>query len=377
MSEGNTRLQEPVTTSSKNDAFNGRISYPEEVASIRNRNAVRWYVLTLPSCHNGTATGLQREAERRMRTGEAAFEFFAPTYVEVKDCAGHLINTKRPLLFNYVFIRQSENEIYRIKQNLPQYNFLPRIRNGAYSHYPYLSDEAMSDLKWISRSYSDELPIYMPETGELTKGDRIRITEGQFKGLEASVAIRPGSGRKEVVVCIDNCMWVPLLSVQPGQYEIIELNNDNKHIYTRMGSDRLPSGLHDAMRRYIGAESVGPTDGDRALAEEALRQYASLRMDSDVMRSKLYSILLMAYTILGDQAKRNETIGLIRGLLPLIKAEQSRALLLVTLYGCTDNCIYHDQAHAIVDRWLAEENPKKSKQQLIRRLGDYDKWLRH
>ncbi|MCD8034768.1 MAG: transcriptional regulator, partial [Alistipes sp.] len=63
--------------------------------------------------------------------------------------------------------------------------------------------------------------------------------------------------------------------------------------------------------------------------------------------------------------------------LPLIKAEQSRALLLITLYGCTNSCLYHTQAHEIIDKWRQEENPKKSKQQLIRRLDDYDRWLGH
>ena len=60
-----------------------------------------------------------------------------------------------------------------------------------------------------------------------------------------------------------------------------------------------------------------------------------------------------------------------------VRAEQSRALLSVTLYGCTDNCIYREQAHGIIDSWRTEERPKKIKAQLIRRLDDYDEWLGH
>lgn len=57
----------------------------ERFARRRNSQAVRWYVLTLPSCHRGPAVGLQRELDRRIRCGEPGFEFFAPSYVEVKD----------------------------------------------------------------------------------------------------------------------------------------------------------------------------------------------------------------------------------------------------------------------------------------------------
>ena len=347
----------------------------EQSESKRNSQAVRWYVLTLPSCHRGPAVGLQRELDRRIRCGEPEFEFFAPSYVEVKNEDGHFVNTRRPLLYNYVFVRSSESEIYRMKQELPQYNFLPRVREGLRGYYPYLSDEAMRNLQWVARSYCDELPVYMPETERLAKGDRIRIIAGRFKGAEARVAIRPGGGRKDVVVCVENWMWVPLLHVRPGEYEIIALHESGKHVYTRLDNDRLQEGLHEAMGRCLSPG--GATDEDRALAAETIKQYGRLQVDSDVLRSKLYSILLPAYTLLGERKECERLIGTIRHLLPLVKAEQARANLLVTLYGCTDSSLDYERAHEIVERWKKEESPKKSKLRLIRWLDDYDSWLGH
>ena len=347
----------------------------EQSESKRNSQAVRWYVLTLPSCHRGPAVGLQRELDRRIRCGEPEFEFFAPSYVEVKNEDGHFVNTRRPLLYNYVFVRSSESEIYRMKQELPQYNFLPRVREGLRGYYPYLSDEAMRNLQWIARSYCDELPVYMPETERLAKGDRIRIIAGRFKGAEARVAIRPGGGKKDVVVCVENWMWVPLLHVRPGEYEIIALHESGKHVYTRLDNDRLLESLHEAMGRRCAPNGV--TDADRTLASETIRQYGKLEMDSDVLRCKLYSILLSAYTILEATDECEKLIGTILEILPLVKAEQARAGLLVTLYGCTDNSLYHARAHKIVDRWKEENPNKKSKERLIRWLDDYDRWLGH
>ena len=80
-------------------------------------------------------------------------------------------------------------------------------------------------------------------------------------------------------------MWVPLLRVQPGQYEVIALNDDGKHVYTRLGNDRQLLKLHEALGRFHRSGD-GVTEADRKLAAETVQQYGSLRMDSDIMRSK-------------------------------------------------------------------------------------------
>lgn len=366
--------------SSNKIGWNWTDSVSEQLRARKNSNAVRWYVLALPTSRQGhyqgnPARALRMELERRTRNGEPVFEYFAPSYVEVRKQHGELVRTNHPLLYNYVFIHASEAEIYRMKRFLPQYNFLPRVREKDDAYYPYLSDVAMENLKWVAASYSDVLPVYTPGPERLMKGDRIRITEGQFKGVEASVIIQPGGGRKEVMVCVENCMYVPLLCVEPGQYEVIALNADNRHVYTRLNGDRLPAGLHEALKRYHSPEGV--TDADRALASEVLQQYANLQLDSDVMRCKLYSMLLPAYAILGDREAFDQLLGTVRSILPLIRAEQSRSLLLVTLYGCTNCCLDYEQAHAAVDPWRGEQPLKKSKAQLLRRLDDYDCWLGH
>ena len=247
--------------SSNKIGWNWTDSVTEQLRARKNSNAVRWYVLALPTSRKGhyqgnPARALQMELERRARSGEPVFEYFAPSYVEVRKQHGELVRTNHPLLYNYVFIHASEAEIYRMKRFLPQYNFLPRVREKDDAYYPYLSDEAMENLKWVAASYSDVLPVYTPGPERLMKGDRIRITEGQFKGVEASVIIQPGGGRKEVMVCVENCMYVPLLCVEPGQYEVIALNADNRHVYTRLNGDRLPAGLHEALKRYHSPEGV-------------------------------------------------------------------------------------------------------------------------
>ena len=101
-------------------------------------------------------------------------------YIEVKEKDGKWIRTNRPLLFNYIFIHASENDIYREMRNgLHMLSFLPRVRDGKNDHYPYISDKDMENLKWVARSYSFEVPIYYPEPKQVIKGDKVRIIDGK------------------------------------------------------------------------------------------------------------------------------------------------------------------------------------------------------
>jgi hypothetical protein len=85
----------------------------------------------------------------------------------------------------------------------------------------------------------------------------------------------------------------------------------------------------------------------------------------------------MSYKILGKENEFTQLMGTVLSILPLIKAEQSAALLLVTIYGCTDNRRYYDRSHEVVDAWRSEEKPKKNKRMLLQWLDDYHHWFEH
>ena len=347
----------------------------QRVSNWKNSHIVRWYVLTLPGSHRGRAAELQAEVDRRAAEGEPVFEFFAPTYTKIRTVRGHEKNVKRPLLFNYVFIHASEAEIKRMKKRLPAYNFLPRVRCEGSEWFPYLTDTAMQNFRWVARAYEDRVPAYVPDINRLVKGDRIRILEGDFAGVEATLVSNVGSSDKEIVVRVDDWLWVPLLHVSPGQYEVIALSNSGKHEYFHFDNEKFRQGLHLAMKHHLLGD--GLTDADRKLVTEALLSFRNVQVHTDVMRCKHYAYLLTIHTLLGNDAERAELIHLIRSFLPIVKAEQSRALLYVTLYGCTNDHLDYMEAHALVSPWMSESDPKKSKRQLIGQLRDYDCWLGH
>ncbi len=310
----------------------------------------------------------------RKNTGEPPIEYFAPFYVEAKDDGEKIINTEKPLFYNYIFIHASENELFRMKKSMPQYNFPRKVytSDGAY-HYPYISDTMIRDLQWIARSYAGIVPVYVGDSSWLVKGDRIKIVRGPLKGVEAQVFDNPHNSNREIMVLIGEWMSVPLFHVKDGDYRVVSLAAVSGASRMEI-SDTLFPPLHEALLRH---HSTDATSADSELAAAIVAKYSTAEASTAVMRCKQYSLLLMAYTILRDAAKQQSLLDIIRLLLPTITAEQSLALMFVTLYGCTDNSIYHDRAHQLLAPWAKEPSPKKNKQQLLQRLSDYDRVLGH
>lgn len=335
-------------------------------------NVVRWYVLVLPYGHRGSSSaGLRAELERREKSGEPPFDYFAPQYVEVRSVRGKMTKTTRALLFNYVFVHASEAEIYRMKGGtLHNYNFLPRVRESDRQHYPYLTDEAMENLRWVARAYDEVLPVCTPAPDKLMKGDRVRITEGQFMGVEATVMTQPGAGQKSVMVCVEDWLWVPLLYVKQGQYEVVALNESGKHIYTKLNNDRLFTKMHEAIMRHHSPEGV--TDDDRRVAQEIVSQFGRLEMPTPILRCKQYSLLIPAYMVLGKGDDFEAMKVKVNSVLNGIKAEQAAALLLVTMYGCTGDEPCRNKLKRVVDGWKAGGVTKKNKQKVIGYFDDYE-----
>ncbi len=345
--------------------------------SSRNRNVARWYLMFFPFGKKGLTVGLEQELERRKLAGEASFEYFAPTYVQTKEVDGKLVTTRESLLYNYFFIHTTENELFVLKRHQPQYSVLRRVTNadGSY-YYPYVRDSIIKTLQWIARSYGGSIPLCLLDQTLLMKGDRIRIIKGQFKGIEAHLVSRPKSNASQVMVYVENWMCVPLMNVSPAQYEIIGINNTEEKAAGSHGLDNpaLMQDLHEALCRFHRGET---TEADTKLAREAYLRFADLKVETSILRCKLFSILLPSCIILRDKEKTDSLLGMIQIILPKITAGQSLALLMVTLYGCTDNAFYHEKAHNLVAPWAREETPKKNKQQLIGRLADYDRCFNH
>lgn len=338
----------------------------------RNRNEVRWYLMSYPQSSKGLTEGLKREIARRSRYDEVQIEYFAPTFTEVQEIKGKLVNTKKLLLFNYFFVKASEREIFRMKQFETQYNFFKRcFKPNGESYFPFVSEETISTLRLIASAYLGTLPIYTANAPWLLKGDRIKIVRGQFKGLEATLFENQHSGNSEIMVSLDDMSWVPLLRVRTGDYELLELYNRNAAAYEELSNDSQTTSVYKALLSYL-KEGQASTD----LANTIIKQYEGIAPNTDIQRCKMFALLLSAYKITGDEAHLKELTSTVIQILPAVKAEFAKALLTVSLYACTNSEIYYDKAHKLLAPWRNASKIKRNKQVLINRLDELDSVLR-
>lgn len=337
---------------------------------------IRWYVLTIPACHRGRIKGLDIEQNTRIDAGLPKLEVFSPVYEEVVLRNGKWVKSQHQLYFNYVFIRSSLRELYKLKtNNLMLFNFLsPSIVDGIKT-YPYITDSAMENLRWVAASYNEVLPICCSDDHKLEKGDKVRIIKGQFKGAEATVVFKTGTGTKSVMVQIQNWMCVPLISVREDEYEFIELGGDRKRINSRLNNSRLANKLHEALLRLYKDEL---TEEDRSIAQKVLREYEHLNYGGeDEGRIKFF--VLQAYAILRKKDLMQHTVGEIESLIKKTIApnKQLYSQLCIALYGCTNNYRYYKYAHESVASWYKDIKIKRSRQLLIDRLLEYDSVFGH
>lgn len=353
--------------------------------------------MTYPQSSKGLTEGLKREVQRRIRDCESPIEYFAPTFVEAVEVKGQLVNSEKLLLFNYFFVHASEEQIYRMKQFEPQYNFFRKRYDGeGVGCFPFVTEEVINSLRCIAEAYCGKLPVYIVDAPWLIKGDRVKITRGQFKGVEATLFENQQSGNKEIMVSLDDFAWVPILKLKPGDYELLELYNKNAAAFDLL-TDKQLLDLHAAlMRKYLSLRESATTEviplnsdtviarecndrsnliEDKQLAEEIIKQFQGIAPNSDIKRSKMFTALLLSYKILDDEPRLTALMSTIKQMLPAVKAEHPRALLLLALYAVSSNEVYRNQFLEHTASWTKTGALKKNKQLLLEKFTELESVL--
>ncbi len=372
------------------------------------KDMVLWYVLSAPRGCRDISAVLSRENVFRNDNDISPLEFFAPTFVKEKTFRGKQIRVTTPLALNYVFIHSSQRDIAEMMARMEKFHFLPSVVDGdGIRHYPYIKDEQMRNFMWIAKTYSNELPAHIPDMQMLAKGDRIRVTKGDFAGCEATLLTTPGSKYRKIEVALDKFLSVPLLTVPADGYVLLELNEDLRHQHTTFNLGKYEQ-LHEALGRVImsggragtdrnsscNAECVGSaaeldasaatgdmsgaTDEDKKRARVFINQISQISNDaSEWMRCKRYAFLAAAYKILSDDVELCKTMETTKSLVDASKLNEGKIFLCVVMYGCTNNAFYYEKAHTYMHQLDDKTKEKKSYAAILRFLNDYDSWYGH
>lgn len=223
-------------------------------------------------------------------------ELFAPTFVSLTQPEGNKVKrAERPLLYHYIFLRGSENEIKRLCHTFEGFSF---VLDRHTRRHVTLSDEAVEQFRIIARFYSGKLPCFPLEEINLEEGDRVQIVTGPCAGLTGTYISRKGGRSGNILVAVDSTMAAIVYDIPAEYVRVLEFAHDSRRVY-----DQLDSYATKLLA------VIAPDDGPSRDAAEGVaaatvfvRRLGEVRISNPKLNAKLHILLYGAYCILGDRA---------------------------------------------------------------------------
>ena len=187
------------------------------------KNTVAWYVLRVT---------YQREIAASKALEGLQIEHYVPTIrTRIRNEKGVSIGWKtEPLVHNYIFIRDSYENILKIKQGKLDYLrfMMAKDDNGLVSVPQYVPDKQMADFMKVVRTMGSK-PV--DPNIDLKKGDHVRVLTGPFEGVEGIYIKMPNRHEKRVVIKILGVAAVATMALNASDVEKLEVKEEKKKKY--------------------------------------------------------------------------------------------------------------------------------------------------
>lgn len=186
----------------------------QETMSMDRTDGKHWFVLRVT---------YQRELIAKEKLASIGVRSFVPTLKEKRMGRNGVYEWKeKSALHNYIFIHSSKEAIDRIKNSsLPYLRYIILSDSDNKRRPMIVSDKQMEDFITVTRNSNEEIIYLRPDDISLTKGDKVRITEGPFKGVEGILVKVLNKKEKRVVVKIDGVTAVATAQVPSALIEKI------------------------------------------------------------------------------------------------------------------------------------------------------------
>lgn len=185
------------------------------------KNEVAWYVLRVT---------YQREITASKALEELQIEHYVPTVrTRIRNEKGVSIGWKtEPLVHNYIFIRDTYDNILKLKQGKLDYLrfMMGKDDKGMLSVPQYVPDKQMADFMKVVRTMGSK-PVD-PDI-DLKKGDHVRVLTGPFEGVEGIYIKMPNRHEKRVVIKILGVAAVATMALNASDVEKLEFPKEDKH----------------------------------------------------------------------------------------------------------------------------------------------------
>lgn len=256
------------------------------------------------------------------------FEYFAPMSEKKMVVKGKDVKRNVPLALNYVFFHTDDFQFLRsmirdmsrvtmlyhspsrdAKSNTKDTQYRPMIAN----------DREMEMFIKAASFYTQGAPLTVPDRKLMMKGDRVRIIDGPFKGVEGTLISQQGKDGGKVVVSIGDLVSVPTLDISPENIQVIRFAHGNKHIYKKM--DSFKPRVEKALKKRSSGEELQEEEKDAI--ENFIKRFSSVETDTVNTEARLTMLVLLGYYALQmPKETRMYFLKLRDEILPRVKSER-------------------------------------------------------
>lgn len=256
------------------------------------------------------------------------FEYFAPMSKKKMVVKGKDVKRNVPLALNYVFFHTDDFQFLRsmirdmsrvtmlyhspsrdAKSNTKDTQYRPMIAN----------DREMEMFIKAASFYTQGAPLTVPDRKLMMKGDRVRIIDGPFKGVEGTLISQQGKDGGKVVVSIGDLVSVPTLDISPENIQVIRFAHGNKHIYKKM--DSFKPRVEKALKKRSSGEELQEEEKDAI--ENFIKRFSSVETDTVNTEARLTMLVLLGYYALQmPKETRMYFLKLRDEILPRVKSER-------------------------------------------------------
>lgn len=322
----------------------------------------QWYVLSAKAGIREIERQFERLSAARVRRGEEPVEYFIPTCIRMSTLFGQARMSRRKLIGNYIFVRDTYKNILEAKQVMESLWLLPHPdHNEGKRAYMTISDHDMALFKAIARAYSNELPCIPIGAVDLDEGDKVEIVGGEFDGMCGTLQCSQGRNGGKVLMTIGNLFIAVTPDIRPQFIRILQFGKGNRHPY-RLFEAHVPRALLALSHLRAGddsGEAQGLTTEDVAAMTVFTGRFESLQPSTVNIASQHATLMFMSYAALQDKEKMTRWQNRCQVLISKIKSETQRAWQLAFMYATTGDEVLRRQAAAIVDTWTIAPNDRK------------------
>lgn len=257
-----------------------------------------WLVMYSNSGDIGILDNLQEKQAQSETTGIQ--DFFVPLDVTHLSIGGQVVQQKRFIAGNYIFIKATKDDILRLRQE-PPFDATLRFLHPTSSPTGciYVSDLEIRMLRLAVECMDGEAEYFVPTNKELVAGDYICVTEGKYAGVRGVLESVKGHEGGRVIVALGDVLAVRTPRVPASNIQLLDLAkapDSQGKSYTSRAYKKVRVLIADSERLLEEKEKLGSlSESSVKQANYLMQRFSQLNLNGKIRfmhAQAIYNILL-------------------------------------------------------------------------------------